>query len=61
VAGHLKIVARLLDHSADPIIREHTGFTLHAAAQTGDTEMMRILLFNSADLNAKKQDGENSA
>lgn len=49
--GHRKIVKMLLEHGADPNIREQGGFTpLHAAAQNGDDEMIRILLYGGADL-----------
>jgi len=49
--GHRKIVKMLLEHHADPNIREQGGFTpLHTAAQNGDDELIRILLFGGADL-----------
>ncbi|MGZ9235866.1 MAG: ankyrin repeat domain-containing protein, partial [Anaerolineales bacterium] len=45
-AGHGKIVELLLKHKADPNIREQGGYTpLHAAAQNGDQEMIRSLLY----------------
>ncbi len=57
--GHRKIVKMLLDHSADPNIREQGGYTpLHAAAQNGDEEMIRILLYGGADLTIKSNDGK---
>jgi ankyrin repeat protein len=57
--GHRKIVKMLLDHHADPNIRERGGFTpLHAAAQNGDEEMIRILLFGGADLLLTSNDGK---
>lgn len=56
--GHRKIVKMLLEHNADPNIREQGGFTpLHAAAQNGDEEMIRLLLFGGADLTLKSHDG----
>jgi uncharacterized protein len=57
--GHEKIVKMLLEHGADPNIREQGGFTpLHAAAQNGDVEMIRTLLLGGADLTLKSDDGK---
>ncbi|HEU0047831.1 MAG TPA: ankyrin repeat domain-containing protein [Nitrososphaera sp.] len=57
--GHTKIVKMLLEHRADPNIRERGGYTpLHAAAQNGDEDMIRILLFGGADLMLKSHDGK---
>ena len=57
--GHRKIVKMLLEHNADPNIREQGGFTpLHAAAQNNDEEMIRILLFGGSDLTIKSNDGK---
>jgi ankyrin repeat protein len=57
-AGHRKIALLLLDHGADPNVREQGGFTpLHAAAQNGDVDMIRALLFNGAILDARSDDG----
>jgi uncharacterized protein len=57
--GHRKIVKMLLDHNADPNIREQGGYTpLHAAAQNNDEEMIRILLYGGADLTIKSSDGK---
>jgi ankyrin repeat protein len=57
--GHRKIVKMLLEHNADPNIREQGGYTpLHAAAQNGDEEMIRILLYGGADLTIKSNDGK---
>ncbi|HXD08760.1 MAG TPA: ankyrin repeat domain-containing protein [Anaerolineales bacterium] len=58
-AGHPRIVKMLLEHSADPNIREPGGSTpLHAAAQNGDEEMIRILLYGGADLTLTSNDGK---
>jgi uncharacterized protein len=58
-AGHYKIVKMLLDHGADPNVREQGGFTpLHAAAQNGDVETIRALLLGGADLSLKSEDGK---
>jgi ankyrin repeat protein len=58
-AGHHKIVKMLLEHGADPNVREQGGYTpLHAAAQNGDEEMIRILLYGGADLTVKSRDGK---
>jgi ankyrin repeat protein len=49
----------LLEHKADPNIREQGGYTpLHAAAQNGDEEMIRILIYGGADLTIKSDDGK---
>ena len=58
-AGHAKIVKMLLEHRADPNVREQGGYTpLHAAAQNGDEGMIRTLLYGGADLNVKSSDGK---
>jgi len=57
--GHRKIAKMLLEHGANPNIREGGGYTpLHAAAQNGDDEMIRILLYGGADLTVKSNDGK---
>ena len=57
--GHRKIVKMLLEHHADPNIREQGGFTpLHTAAQNGDDEMIRTLLFGGADLLLASNNGK---
>jgi uncharacterized protein len=58
-AGHNKIVMLLLNHGADPNIREQGGYTpLHAAAQNGDAQMIRALLLKGADASLKTEDGK---
>ncbi|MDD2920661.1 MAG: ankyrin repeat domain-containing protein [Anaerolineales bacterium] len=58
-ADHVKIVSLLLDHNADPNVREQEGYApLHAAAQNGNSEILRILLFNGANLNLRSNDGK---
>lgn len=58
-AGHVKIVKMLLEHGADPNVREQAGYTaLHAAAQNGDVEIIRELLLGGADLRLKSDDGK---
>ena len=58
-AGHAKIVKMLLEHRADPNVREQGGYSpLHAAAQNGDEGMIRTLLYGGADLNVKSNDGK---
>ena len=58
-ARHSKIVALLLEHGADPNVRQEGGFTpLHAAAQNGDADIIRILLFGGAILNSKNDEGK---
>jgi len=57
--GHHKVVKMLLEHRADPNIREQNGYTpLHTAAQNGDEEMIRILLYGGADLLLTSKDGK---
>ena len=54
-----KIVKMLLEHGADPNIREQGGYTpLHAAAENGDEAVIRILLYGGADLGIKSNDGK---
>lgn len=56
--GHKKIVTLLIEHNADPNVREAGGYTpLHAAAQNGDEEMIRTLLFGGADMSLTSNDG----
>ncbi len=58
-ARHSKIVELLLEHGADPNVRQAGGFTpLHAAAQNGDADIIRILLFGGAVLNSKNDEGK---
>lgn len=58
-AGHIKIVTLLLDHDADPNVREQGGGTpLHTAARNGDSQIIRILLFNGANLAIRSQAGK---
>lgn len=58
-AGHTRIVKMLLEHRADPNVREQGGYTpLHAAAQNGDVVMIRILLYGGADLDVKSDNGK---
>ena len=58
-AGHVKIVKMLLEHRADPNVREQGGYTpLHAAAHNGDETMIRALLYGGADLDVKSNDGK---
>ena len=57
--GHRKIVKMLLEHHADPNIREENAYTpLHVAAQNGDEEIIRILLYGGADLLLTSNDGK---
>ncbi|CAG1016671.1 hypothetical protein ANAEL_05757 [Anaerolineales bacterium] len=54
VAGHVKIALLLIRNNANPNARDINGFTpLHIAAQNGDTEMLRALLFNGADMSIR--------
>jgi ankyrin repeat protein len=56
---HEKIVRMLLEHRADPNVREQGGFTpLHTAAQNGDIDTIRALLLGGADLTLKSADGK---
>ncbi|HSB00012.1 MAG TPA: ankyrin repeat domain-containing protein [Anaerolineales bacterium] len=58
-ARHEKIVKMLLEHGADPNVREQCGYTpLHAAAQNGDEEMIRTLIYGGADMSLKGNDGK---
>jgi ankyrin repeat protein len=53
------VVKLLLDKGADSSIQDSQRMTpLHAAAQNGDAEMIRILLFGGADLNITSNNGK---
>lgn len=57
--GHERIVTLLIQHGADPNVREQGGFTpLHAAAQNGNVEIIRALLLGGADLTLKSTNGK---
>lgn len=56
---HEKIARMLLEHGADPNVREQGGYTpLHAAARNGDETMIRTLLYGGADVGVKSEDGK---
>lgn len=58
-AGHVKVALLLIKHNANPNARENNGYTpLHAAAQNGDSDMIRSLLFNGADMSICSHQGE---
>ncbi len=56
---HTAIVKLLLEHGADPNVREQGDFTpLHAAAQNGDIASIRALLIHGADSEARTSEGK---
>ena len=58
-ARHTKIVEMLLKYRANPNVQEQGGYTaLHAAAQNGDLETIRALLYGGADLTLRSDDGK---
>ncbi|MCC7119693.1 MAG: ankyrin repeat domain-containing protein [Anaerolineales bacterium] len=60
-AGHANLITLLLNHNANPNVREQNGFTpLHAAAQNGDLQSLRTLLFNGADMTIESRDGKSA-
>ncbi|MCC6261816.1 MAG: ankyrin repeat domain-containing protein [Anaerolineales bacterium] len=57
--GHADIVTLLLNHNANPNVREQNGFTpLHTASHNGNLEIIRILLFNGADMAIESKAGK---
>lgn len=55
---HHALVTLLLDHGADPLVRQEGGFTpLHSAAQNGDRATAELLLAHGADRAARSDDG----
>lgn len=59
--GHLNIAALLLEHGADPNLRQNGGFTpLHSAAQNGQVDMLKALLLNGADLTVTNDEGKSA-
>ena len=60
--SHASIVAILLEHGADPNVRQGGGFTpLHAAAQNGDRESVEALLESGADPALANDEGRTPA
>lgn len=58
---NIEIVRQLLDHGADPNVRQQGGFTpLHAAAQNGQIEMAELLLAHGAEINTANDTGQTS-
>lgn len=56
--GYASIVQVLLEHGADPNVRQSGGLTpLHLAAKNGNLQIVLMLLLNGADLSLKTDDG----
>jgi len=56
--GHLEVVKLLLEHGADPNVKNRDGKTpLHNAASEGHLEVVKLLLERGADPNVKDDDG----
>lgn len=56
--GYTSIVQALLEHGADPNVRQSGGLTpLHVAAKNGNLQIVLMLLLNGADLSFKADDG----
>lgn len=61
-AGEGETAAFLLEHGADPNVRQRGGFTpLHAAAQLGDADVVELLLRKGADPGVAADDGRTAA
>lgn len=57
-SGNPEIVRLLLDHGADPNIRQRDGkTTLMVAAARGEADIVNVLLDHHADINASTRDG----
>jgi hypothetical protein len=51
----------LLEHGADPLIRQSKGFTpLQAAAESGRRDIIDLLLEHGAEINSRTDDGRNA-
>lgn len=58
LAGQLATARLLLDHGADPLVRQAHGFTpLHEAALLGRRDLIDLLLTAGAEINARADDG----
>ncbi|KAF7927080.1 hypothetical protein BELL_0979g00010 [Botrytis elliptica] len=57
--ANVKLVAKLIDAGANYQISDSFGRTcLHFAAESGDTDITKLLLEKNADVNAKDKEGE---
>ncbi len=57
--GNLAAVRLLLEHGADPNLRQAGGFVaLHNAAQNGQLEMIELLLAQGAEVNPRAENGQ---
>jgi ankyrin repeat protein len=60
--NHTDVVRTLLDHDADPNVRQEGGFApIHAAAQNGNDELYELLVARGADAEASTDDGRTAA
>ncbi len=58
-SGSLEIARMLLDHGADPNLRQEGGFVpLHNAAQNGLVELIELLLDHGAEINLRAASGQ---
>ena len=58
-SGALEIARMLLDHGADPNLRQEGGFVpLHNAAQNGQVELIELLLEQGAEINLRADTGQ---
>jgi uncharacterized protein len=60
--NHTDVVRTLLEHDADPNVRQEGGFApIHAAAQHGNDELYELLASRGADTRAATDDGRTAA
>jgi len=58
-SGSLEIAGMLLEHGADPNLRQEGGFVpLHNAAQNGLAELIELLLDHGAEINLRAASGQ---
>ena len=59
LAGEGPVIIYLLDHGADPNVRQNLDFTpLHEAAFLGRIDLIQLLLDHGAEINARSTKGE---
>jgi uncharacterized protein len=58
LTGEYETAKILLDHGADPLVRQSQGFTpMHEAAFTGRQDLVQLLLDHGAELNSRTDSG----
>jgi len=59
LTGEYETAKILLDHGADPLVRQSLGFTpMHEAAFSGRQDLVQLLLDHGAELNSRSDSGK---